>query len=258
LFKWQISLTCSSFIYLYSMKKSPLWIIGFVSLCLLSCGPSSEQTSLKGYYFPIDSLEDGQVYIYRMGNGYPYEFDVWFYKSVTENGKTFLTAQQYDLMGNVRQFQLQEITATGAMLDQNIFFGVDSTGLALPTNCEILEDSHFPFFVKDTLGIFLSSLSYIDSNDSTKVTLVRNRRFLRDTTFLYMGKSVPAVLMEVKEAYDYDKQGILTVEAKGYETYAQGLGLVSSRKYLQDSIEFSFQLDTTMSMDDFLKISLEE
>lgn len=222
---------------------------------IVGCGGEDGYRDISDYYFPVDDMEEGYVYLYDVYEGLPYTKDVWFYKKVEdeEEGKVFLSAQQYDAGFNVVQFQLQSITASGALLDQNVFYSTSEDGRAVPNESRIEEDNHFPFLVKDSLGVFLSSLVFWDIRDSTEITLVRNRRFLRDTVVDLWGSNTPAIVMGVREAYDYNKEGVLTVESNGIEIYANNIGLIYSRKMIQDSFEVSFGLDTFYYMDNFLE-----
>lgn len=228
--------------------------IVFVCLAVLGCDQKSAYRDISSYYFPVDDLEDGYVYIYNVFAGLPYENDIWFYKKIEEeNGDVYLSAQQYDVDFNVVQFQLQSIRPSGALLDRNVFYSTSEQGKAVANDCKIIEDNHFPFQIRDSLGIYLSSMSFTDIRDSTEITLIRNRRFVKDTLIELWGEEKPAIIMAVKEAYDYDKEGVLTVESRGFEIYADQVGLVYSRKILQDSFEVSYGLDTFYLMDNFLE-----
>jgi hypothetical protein len=223
-----------------------------IMIILAGCQTNSEYP-LKNYYYPVEDLMDGKVYIYRTLSGNTNPEEIWFYKSFKEDDTTWLGAQLYDENFNVSGFQLQLITRDGALLEGYNLYDIDENGISKAMNSEVKEKNLFPFYRPDTSAVFLSSVSFSEPADSSMVHVIRNRRFIKDTLIELWNKEVPAVVFEIKEAIDYDKEGTLTVEGKGIEIYAREIGLVHSAKTIQDMIHIAIELDTIVEMDYFLQ-----
>lgn len=224
-------------------------------LSFTGCSPGKKDyRDISGFYFPYESLGAGSVYLYRNPAEPDAPPDAWSYQSFREDDKWFLTCQNYDQALQVRQFQLESIVPTGALSDAYILYEQGKDGRLVKVKAEIEQSSVFPFSVRDTAGIYIFSLHWKDAADSLKeTTLVRNRRFLKDTSFTYREEILDAIVFEVRDLIELEEEGILSVETTGKEVYARGLGLVHRTRRINESLSLEFTLDTIVQMDHFLQ-----
>ncbi|MBK7429067.1 MAG: hypothetical protein IPI60_19625 [Saprospiraceae bacterium] len=230
----------------------PLFLLFAIAL-LSSCGESSGKRDITKYYFPYKSLEDGKVYIYSSALPDQPE-DYWFYKSLQQDGKWYLTAQNYDPNMEVRQFQSEVVVENGTVTENYVLFRPTPEGRPEKIKTEVLQGNQFPFRVTDSLGVFLFSLKWTeDTEPVSNTTLTRNRRFLGDTSFIFQGKTIPAIRMSVRDLLEFDQEGTLEVETEAEEWYAENLGLVYLRKKINNNISMEYTLDTLVEMEYFIQ-----
>ena len=72
--------------------------------------------------------------------------------------------------------------------------------------------------------------------------VIKNRRFAGDTVIRYQGLTYNAVKFDLRELFEYDKEGVLEQEYTGEEIYARGLGLVYYRKDIADDFQLEYRL----------------
>lgn len=221
---------------------------------LVLCGCSENgYRDVRMYYFPIDSLEEGRVYVYKGIGPHSPDYDYWFYKSFSQNHTWYLTAQHYDANLNIDQFLLQEMLQSGVYSDSYTLFEKDSLGNTHKIIAQVEYGNIFPFKVKDSTEVFLFKIQWQDKHNPNKsTTLIRNRRFLKDTVWTWEGQNVEAIVFYLSEVAEFDEEGILEVFMEGREVYAKGLGLVYLQKKINQEVTLEFVLDTIMDMDQFL------
>jgi hypothetical protein len=221
---------------------------------LTSCNSGAQKINTESFYFPYEALEEGKVYIYRGLNQNTPPWDYWFFKSFKQNGKWFLTAQHYDGEFNVDQFQLQEILSSGAFSDSYTLYETDSTGKSQKILTEVEFGNLFPFKVTDSLGVYLFKISWKDPvQESKSTTLIRNRRYQKDTLYSYGGKEIPGIFFKVDEVAEFDEEGILEIEMKGRELYLKNIGLAYISKMINENFNLEYRLDTIVDMEYFLE-----
>lgn len=224
-----------------------------VSGLLSSCREDSGKRDISKYYFPYKSLEEGKVYIYATAIEDQPE-DYWFYKSLQQDGKWYLTAQNYDPNMAVRQFQSEVIVENGTVTENYVLFRPTPDGKSEKIKTEVLQANQFPFQVTDSLGVFLFSLKWTENTEPvSNTTLTRNRRFLGDTSFIYQGNIIPAIRMSVRDLLEFEQEGTLAVETEAEEWYAENLGLVYLRKKINNNISMEYTLDTLVEMEYFIQ-----
>lgn len=80
-------------------------------------------------------------------------------------------------------------------------------------------------------------------------TVIKNRYFAGDTTFVFEGKTYPAVKFELKEHIELDQIGVFESTYPGMEIYAKELGLVYFRKEIQENMMLAYRLKSRFSME---------
>ena len=93
------------------------------------------------------------------------------------------------------------------------------------------------------------------SHPKVETTLIKNRRFMGDTTFVYQGQTHESILFEVRELFERDDQeeGYFEQEFSGIEIYAKDIGLVYYRKEITSELIIEYQL-----VDQYPMTELEE
>ncbi|MFK8102930.1 MAG: hypothetical protein AB8G15_10415 [Saprospiraceae bacterium] len=244
----------TSYIYLAAL----LLFIGSLMQC------TDGKRNIKAFYYPIEALEDGKVYIYTPVNNDSLPTETWFYKSIKTDSAWHFTGQNYDQAFNVRQFFREEVVRNGLLLQDYYIYREDSLNNLIPISLEVIHGATFPFTVTDSTGIFLYSVKIPNPFDLTETTtLTRNRRYIGDDEYTYQGKSYPCVRFEIKEEVDHHikEQGHLSPMYDWVELYAEGIGLVYYKKVISESFVLEYELKEIVSMKDFearLKPLLEE
>ncbi|MFQ5447587.1 MAG: hypothetical protein ACE5FF_11705, partial [Saprospiraceae bacterium] len=141
----------------------------------------------------------------------------------------------------------------GMLLDEFYTYERDSAGAKIRVKASIEAANVFPFRVSASPGVLLSSIRWEPLGEPGSVTLIRNRQFDGDTTFVFNGKTLPAIKFNVRELVDNDQEGHLELEYPAMEIYAKGIGLVYFRKDIDEKWQMEYQLAATYTMAEFEK-----
>ena len=126
----------------------------------------------------------------------------------------------------------------------------DSIAQVIPV--ELVYNNVFPFIIKDTISVYLYKLNYTNPADSSINTIVHNRNYGGTTEWVHNGKTYPAIRIDILEQIQNDNNGVLTIDLKGYEIYAKGIGLVYTERITRDgSTHIIDRLIDRYSMSDF-------
>ena len=219
--------------------------ISFLIACAFlvqACG----KKDLRDYYFPLKQLkEQAKVYEYRFSTGDTSLTVYWLYETVVKNDSVYLVSNCYDSGFHPILLMREQQVSNGMKLQELINYGVNKDGYAVKSVAKIEGGAIFPFQVTDDKGVFVNVIKYSDFKDSTiTTTLTRNRRFLKEMTFDYKGKKLDAVQFEMKEEQSTkdDKKGGWTHIYVIQEIYAKNIGLVNSKRSLDDGRVFETQL----------------
>ncbi len=216
---------------------------------VLGCSEHPKR-DIRDYYFPLKSLMDGLVYEYQAiypDSLAPY---YWFYRAVKNDQQVFLTGTNYEVDLIPKQFIQEELVDNGMLINELTLYHTDSTNKQVPYEVNIEAPSTFPFYVSIPGGIFLYRVNWQEPTDSmTTTTLIKNRRYLGDTTFLYKDKSYDCIAFEVKELVAVENEGVLEQEFEGVEFYAKGIGLVYVKKQIAPELSFEYALADRYPMD---------
>lgn len=228
---------------------SSLLIISFLNAC-----NESFPIRTESFYYPLNELNEGLVYHYQTKtNDQPQVSSYWYFKTNNINDTLYLSGQYYDGLKSVRQLFIQKcLTNIAELQDYTLFLPSDTNGQVLPVRVDVQYSNAFPFLIKDTLSVYLYKLSFISPVDSAINTITRNRRFLKKEEWSFNGKVYPAIKIRLLERIENDIDGVLTIDLKGYEIYAKGIGLVYSLREGEDGTRIEERLVDRMLMDDFL------
>ena len=231
------------FMWLFTL---PL-IIG--SILLDSCG--NGKIKLSDYYFPVEELIDGRVYIYNsVTDSIPPS--LWYYKSTNKGSDLLLESQSFDLNGNINQHAFEKKVNSGMLLQSNTIYLPDSTGQLKKISVEILQKNMFPFSVTDTNGIFIYNVKW-SVKPGTHNEVTRNRRFLGFEERSYKGKPVKCAKFELKELIEDYNEGYLEYKLNGVEYYGKNIGLIYYEKVVNNNLRIAYQLQDILTIDAFEK-----
>jgi len=217
--------------------------------------------NLEPYYFPLKKLEDGLVYEYQsVGN--PNDPPMyWYYRTVVQDGETHLVGTAYDPEFEPDQLVREKRVDNGMLLEDFYTYEADSTGKKNKIQANIESQNVFSFRVNETKpGVLLTSLNWRTLSDSAKITLVRNRQFGGDTTFIFKEKDVSAVRMHTVELIEHTTEGTLPLEFQGEEWYAEDIGLVYLKKDINPQWQMEYELVDIYPMKELeekFRVSLE-
>lgn len=234
------------------MKVIYLFFIGVILLSLQACQSGDPYRDIRNYYFPLKTLESGLVYKYEPLGISPNGTAYWYYRSLIDGDEVNLTGTYYEKELIPRQLSNERMTDAGMVLQDLFLYETDSsnTDQQIQTAVEIIEDDVYPFRVKENGGIFLYHIRWQPPQDSgATIELIKNRRYLGDTTITFQDKNYDALIFELKELVSYDKEGVLEQQYEGREIYAKGLGLYYYSKKISDDLHLRYQLKDRYPME---------
>lgn len=234
------------------MAKTAFFFITIFLFLGLQC-QTDDSRDIQAFYYPIADLEAGKVYEYHPIGNTTMEKDYWYYKTTKEGKSTYFTGSYYDEQQNVRQFFKEEKLHNGMLLEEMKIHYRDTSNVQQSIPVEIQAGNAFPFKVKQPSGIFLYKIKWIDPFDpSVHTTLIRNRRYIGDTTYVYQGKTYECIQFELRELIEnYKKgEGYAEPEYDGLEIYAKDLGLVYYRKNISENFRLEYELKNIYPLED--------
>lgn len=213
-------------------------------LILTFVGCSLDGTrDIRDYYFPLKKLKDGQVYEYRAIQPDSLTPQYWYYRSLQQDGRVLLTATMYEADFIPRQLVTEELVNNGMLLDDLYIYYTDSMGLQQPYDVHITAGNVFPFQVSLPSGVFLYNIHWDDPFKGTSTTLIKNRRYLGDTTLVHGAINYSnCIAFGVKELVEVESEGVLAKEFEGVEIYAKGVGLVYFKKIINAQLTLEYIL----------------
>ncbi|MBL7817407.1 MAG: hypothetical protein JNL70_20540 [Saprospiraceae bacterium] len=216
------------------------FFIGFWGL--QACG----KKSLRDYYFPLKQLkEQSKVYEYQFSTADTTLKIYWYYQVVIQGDSVYLVGNCYDAGFHPLMLMREEQVANGMKLKELIYYGVNQQGFSTKTTATIEGGAVFPFQVQDDKSVFVNVIKYSDLKDSTiTTTLTRNRRFLKETTYDFKGKQLDAAEFEMKEEQSEKdpKRGGWVHVYNIQELYAKNIGLIYSKRTLNNGLSFETKL----------------
>jgi hypothetical protein len=205
---------------------------------------------IRNFYFPLTSLRQPLVYEYRSANQDSLP-PFYCYMNTIQNGDSlFFITNTYGADFETLQLDRELQTPHGMLLKELFQYVPDKTGKRIQNPAEILSGNAFPYQVTDSEGIFVYNISWKSAMDSTRYSIIRNRRFGGDTTWTFQKKTYPAIWFHLREVRDRDNNGHTSVEFRGKEIFAQNLGMVSIRRTVSGH-EIEYQLVDKYDMKTF-------
>ncbi len=229
-----------------------IFAFSFSAFLFFSCNePTNPIRNIKDYYFPVENLDQGLVYEYEATEDTRNPPFYYYYRTVRNAADLYLTGTYYDYDFTPQQFVREELTSNGMTLADFYFYSTDTlTGKQNQVPVEIEAKNVFPFTVNEEKpGVLLFTIKWTEPDTTqTELTLIRNRQFAGDTTYIYQGKEHEAVQFYVRELIDNNNQGHLETEYDGLEIYAKDLGLVYFEKNVSKEFIIKYKLKDTYPM----------
>jgi hypothetical protein len=223
-----------------SVKYLKYTTILVIAMTLFSnCGKGKRD--IRNFYFPLTSLQQPLVYEYRSTNKDSLPPFYCYMNSIQQGDSLFFITNTYGADFETLQLDRELQTPYGMLLKELFQYVPDSTGKRIQKPTEIISGNAFPYEVTDSNGIFVYNISWKNVIDSTRYSIIRNRRFGGDTTWTFENKTYPAIWFHLREVRDRDNNGHTSVEFRGKEIYAKNLGLVSVRRTVARQ-EIEYQL----------------
>lgn len=211
-----------------------LFYFFFCALLFAACQSKDGKRNIEDFYFPLEALQHkGVVYEYQPVQPDSIAPYYWYYRTIQQqpDSPLMLVGVYYDINFEQQQLVREERVNNGMLVEEVVLYLADTSGTPQQISAEILAANAFPFEVKDSSGVFLYKVQWnspIESSGTT--TLIRNRRFWGDTTFVFQGEPLPCVRFLVREIIENEQEGFLEIELEGEEWYAKNLGLVFTRR----------------------------
>jgi hypothetical protein len=209
---------------------------------LLNCDRQNDTyEDIRNYYFPLKELTEGMVYEYDFIGNDSIAPDYWYYRSLIQDGKTYLTSTLYRSDDLSPQIHAREaMVRNGMLLEEIFFYEKDTTGKPeqLQVSVKIVAGNAYPFYAREPSGVFLVRLEWASALDTLdKHVLIKNRRFAGETTLEVEGKKYPCVKFAIREAVENHRNGLWAPPPySGDETYAKGIGRVHYRKFVGNQL----------------------
>lgn len=231
----------------YEAAYLGIWLVLF---SLTSCQGGGAQ-DIRDYYYPLRALEEGVVYEYRSPAIDSLTPAYWYHRSFIQDNGVYLTSTYYEHELEPLQLVKEEVVSNGMLVkDVYLYEPSDNTGRQERIKVSVLQGAAFPFAVSDSSGVFLYKVRWAPPQDSgATYTVIKNRRYTGDTLVNVMGEEREAVVFQVKELLEYDKNGVFEKQYDGQEVYAKGLGLVYYSKTVDDQMSWDYALVNHYPMD---------
>ena len=220
----------------------------FLLLTLTSCRENGIK-DIRNHYFPLRELTEGMAYEYQPVINDSLTPAYWYYRSFFTDDGIFLTKTYYEYELLPLQLSREEVVSNGMLLQNIYLYEQDSTGKQHKIEAEVLSGSAFPFQVRDSGGVFLYKIRWNPLSDpEATITLVKNRQYVKDTVVNFENKDLDAVIFDVRELVEYDKEGVFEHQYNGREIYAEGLGLFYYEKKVADDFQWAYRLEKRYPM----------
>lgn len=225
---------------------------------LLSCNNEAKAPELTKYYFPMDALHEntwgGLVYIYEVQIDTLANYEYWYYKAFDRNGRTFLSATQYDREGNVALLTMEEVVTNGTVLMDFRAYNTDLNESSSLTQGKIEHGDVYPFEADPSLW-FVTNVKYKNPADTLEeIRWIRNRNFRGFERFFFDNDTVNVAVFDNLERFEMDHpiKGAAHPEATSVQWFAENIGLVYYEKNFENYLLIRGMLKERISMEDFL------
>lgn len=240
------------------------FIYCFIIVAMASCKPSQPQApatkNLQSYYYPVESLRKGLVYAYESMDTLRPPYYEYFIVVDDSASNRYLVSNYYNAAFQQSNLRRERILPDGMWLEEMRFFYPNSSGKLESIIPTIKDRVVFPFVAtpSDSLS-YRMSLEYTlpDANESHN-TVLRDRFIKGFEDYTYKNKVYQCVRTEVKSYEEFTARkggGYGKEESITEELYAEGLGLVYTKRTVKGQIVAEYRLRETMTMEDFEKLA---
>jgi hypothetical protein len=178
--------------------------------------------------------------------------EYYYHRAFLRDSGLFLTSTRYDAEFRIEQISREKIGERGAEARAHFLYEPDEANEAqLQSEAQISAAEIFPFSVRDSSEAYRFQLQFHPPSDAAlRITLLRTRRFAGDAPdFEFQGKKYACVRFLVEETIREAGPKGVTLEARGEEWYAKGIGLVRYRKsYEEGALELDAALREVFPM----------
>lgn len=223
-----------------------------VVLGMMACNSGERYRDIRNYYFPLRALEDGLVYEYRPVHNDSFPPEYWYYRSLFPGDSLYLSATFYAPNLIPKQQMTQKMTNSGITLKDMYLYEPDSNRKDVQHQIpvKVVADDVFPFKVRPEGGLYLYHIQWKPPQDpEATIRLIKNRRYLGDSTVLFGNKRLTVARFSVRELLEYDANGIFEQEYDGEEWYAKGIGLIYYCKNISEDFKLAYQLEDRYPME---------
>ncbi len=215
----------------------------FLVLFFSACEPGESMRDIRDYYFPMRELKEGLVYEYRAVNNDSLAPYYWYYRSMQTDSGVYLTGMYYEYDFMPKQFVQEAWVSNGMLLDTLFLYYTDTLDRQQPLAIEIEAGNLFAFRAGPESGVLLYKVKWEDPyKPGVWTTLIKNRQYVSDTTWQWQGKKVDAVVFHLKELFAIDEEGTFEQEYDGMEIYAKGIGLIYTKKQINENFILEYEL----------------
>jgi hypothetical protein len=218
----------------------------FVLLFFVACQPQTSEPDpvvdtppdtansffTKPYYFPVDDLQEGNVYEYSiLQDSNTFLAYYWFLQSQKgEQGEDFLIWKRYNPLFEQDQYIKEWLVKDGVVTTEYELFARDSSQSLQRYINEVEQNIVYPFEAAlDSNLAYRFACTMTLPPDFVTVRLVRDRRFLQAMEYVYKGRELPAIAFSCTDLYDLEDKaegGFWEQKEMSIEIYAEGIGLV--------------------------------
>ena len=235
-----------------------LFLIGLFVL-IIGCKNEDKKKEasfqFKEFYYPIDELSTGKVYVYTPVDNDSLSPYYWYF---LEQGGYFI-GTKYNADIQVEQITTEDILHNGTAMHRLQLCDYDERepDICRPIAVNIEAPAVFPFEMQDASSVFLFKIDWQDDMD---YSLIRNRHFIGYETRNWKGKDYECIRFGIKEEISVGTAEIGYQTFKGFseEVYAKGIGLIYSIKRVEGLPDMKYELADTMTMQQLEKMFLQQ
>ena len=226
----------------------------FIAFLLLNC--SEEKLDLRDYYFPLKTLENGKVYLYKdVGSG-AFAKEFWYLKSTKLKDGYELNVTILNRHARTTQYIVERSTEGEMKTVRTTLIERNAYKEEFPVEAKVVQPYVFNFALADTSKSLYSNLDWINPIDSLQYTLEKVRYFKGFSVDEIMGEEIKTLNMGINTSFKSftPLDGETDSEWPGEEKYGKGLGLVYYKRAVDPSILKEMQLIKVYERENFNRL----
>lgn len=204
----------------------------------------TEVESLQKYFYPLEKMTgNGQEYRYSSDIDPNAPPEIWIHKFISPD---IFESTNVDSEGKMILRQKDKVVSNGVMMDSMILSGhlPDTTPTLI--NVKVLKPNRFSFS-NDTLN-YVTQLDWVQTENDLHIVLNRNRKVDSFLEYEWQGKKYKAVKLYVYDTLETEQTGWSKTEWRGYEIFAEGLGLVHYERQVNKNMRISYSLSSVKAL----------